>query len=114
MVNRLARTLRNNATEAERKLWHQLRHLKTEGVHFRRQVPLGSAIADFACHRAKLVIELDGGQHSLPANEEADRRRTLLLNAEGYRVLRFWNVDVFQNMDGVIAEIRGALGLPSW
>ena len=114
MVNQFARGLRNNATEAERKLWQQLRLLKADGFHFRRQVPIGTAIADFACHRARLVIELDGGQHSLPVRNKLDEARSEMLSHHGFRVIRFWNVDVFQNMDGVITAIRLALGLRSF
>jgi very-short-patch-repair endonuclease len=114
VVDQLARNLRNNATEAERKLWRELRLLKAEGFHFRRQVPIGTAIADFACHRAKLVVELDGGQHSLPDRIRLDETRTEMLASHGFRVIRFWNVDVFQNMDGVVTEVRLALGLKSF
>ena len=114
MVNQQARTLRNGATEAERKLWQQLRHLKAESFHFRRQVPIGSAIADFACHRAKLVIEIDGGQHGVPDRLLGDERRTEMLARHGFRVIRFWNVEVFQNIDGVIAGIRREIGLESF
>jgi very-short-patch-repair endonuclease len=114
VVHQFARSLRNNATEAERKLWQQLRLLKAEGFHFRRQVPIGTAVADFACYRAKLVIELDGGQHSLPERARLDAARTAMLSRHGFRVIRFWNIDVFQNMDGVVTEIRLALGLKSF
>jgi len=69
--------------------------------HFRRQVPIRHFIADFASHRAKLVVEVDGGQH----NEEADADRTLIIEAEGYRVIRFWNNDVLGNPDGVWSVI---------
>ena len=76
-----------------------------ENEHFRRQVPIRHFIADFASHRAKLVIEVDGGQHS----EEIDAARTAVIEAEGYHVLRFWNHDVLGNLDGVWTTIDAAL-----
>lgn len=103
--------LRNNATDAERKLWQQLRLLRNEGFHFRRQAPLGNFIADFACHRCKLAIELDGGQHATEYAQSADQLRSAQLAAHGFRVLRFWNTDVFNNLEGVVDMIRNACGL---
>jgi very-short-patch-repair endonuclease len=97
---RLARTMRATPTEAERKLWWHLRHrLPTSGTHFRRQVRIGRYIADFACHATRIVIEVDGGQHD--AASAADEARTKVLEANGYRVLRYWNNDVLTNIDGV-------------
>lgn len=89
MVSELARNLRKNATDAERKLWRHLRLAKREGVHFRRQAPIGPYVADFACHRAKIVVELDGSQHSKHENMTYDAARTAYLESRGYRVLRF-------------------------
>jgi very-short-patch-repair endonuclease len=97
-----ARRLRAEATLPESRLWNQLRQLPIYGTHFRRQVPLGAFVVDFACHRAKLVIEIDGSQH---AEEDAVRRdaaRTKWLESIGYRVLRFWNSDVTDNISGVL------------
>jgi very-short-patch-repair endonuclease len=111
MPNHFARQLRKNATEAERRLWQQLRSLKADGLHFRRQVPLAGYVADFACHRAKLVIELDGSQHAGDAAEAIDRQRTERLSRDGYRVLRFWNTDVLLELEGVVETIRRACGL---
>ena len=91
-------------TDAERKLWRILRENFREW-HFRRQVPLRHFIADFASHRAKLVIEVDGRQH----REEADAARTRVVQGEAYRVLRFWNSEVLGNPDGVWMVIDGAL-----
>ena len=91
-------------TEAERAVWRILR----EGFpdhHFRRQVPIRHFIADFASHRAKLIIEVDGGQHG----ESVDAARTANIEAEGYRVLRFWNNEVLQNPDGVWTAMDRAL-----
>ena len=109
MPNHFARSLRNNATPAERVLWQQLRMLKSEGRHFRRQVPIGRYVADFACHYPKVVVELDGGQHGDAIGY--DESRTAILNQHGYNVLRFWNVDVFEAPEGVVDRIRNAVRL---
>ena len=103
-----ARRMRKAPTEAERKLWWHLRHrLPLAGSHFRRQVQIGPYIADFACHRLKLVIEIDGSQHgSQVAKDEARTRR---LESEGYRVLRFWNNEVLSNIESVLTEIQNAI-----
>jgi len=103
-----ARRMRREPTEAEQKLWWHLRHrLPVEGTHFRRQVQIGPYLADFACHRSKLIVEIDGGQHTERAAE--DMVRTRRIEAEGYRVLRFWNNDVLSNIDGVLTVIQSAL-----
>ena len=111
MPDHLARALRSNATPAERILWPQLRLLKSEGRHFRRQVPIAGYIADFACHSAKLVIELDGGQHSDAV--AYDEQRSSILAGHGYTVLRFWNSDVFEALEGVMDRIRHEVKLPT-
>jgi very-short-patch-repair endonuclease len=102
-----SRELRNNATDAERKLWQHIRNRQLLGTRFNRQVPIGPFICDFAARTAKLIIELDGGQHAL--RTAADERRTSLLESRGYRVLRFWNGDVLENIDGVVSVIEAAL-----
>ena len=100
-----AKQLRAAPTEAEHKLWWHLRYrLNVPGTHFRRQVRVGPYIADFATHKTKLIIEVDGGQHAI--RTAADEERTRVLEANGYRVLRFWNNDVLQNIDGVLEEIQ--------
>jgi len=96
-------------TDAERKLWWHLRELPIDGTHFRRQATIGSYFADFACHHCKLVIELDGGQHAAGRQRDADVARTTYLESRGYRVLRFWNNDVLQNIEGVVTSILDAL-----
>ncbi|TXC73237.1 endonuclease domain-containing protein [Sphingorhabdus soli] len=101
-----ARKLRRTATEAETILWRVLRE-KLPRAKFRRQVPLGRYFADFASHGAKLVIEVDGGQHGEAAGYDA--ARTLYLEHEGYRVLRFSNHDVIDNLDGVLEALGRAL-----
>lgn len=105
-----ARSLRRAATEAEKKLWwHLRRKLPLEGTYFRRQVPLGPYFADFACLKHRLVIELDGGQHTFPEAQRRDAERTAFLEAQGFRVLRFWNNQVFSGIDGVIDTIHAAI-----
>ena len=90
-----ARSMRANPTDAERKLWWHLRHrLKRKGTHFRRQVQIGRYIADFVNHKAKLVIEVDGGQHVEQVSGDAER--TKVFEAYGYRILRYWNNDVLR------------------
>jgi very-short-patch-repair endonuclease len=90
-----ARVLRREMTEAERRLWQKLRSRQTEGYRFRRQVPIGRFIADFVCHEARLIVEIDGGQHDPSSDIEASRTR--FLESEGYCVLRFWNNEVLNN-----------------
>lgn len=101
-----ARQLRKELTPAERKLWAVLRGDQL-GVSFRRQHAIGPYIADFCCVKKKLIIELDGGQHL--EQVEYDEERTQYLNAQGYKVIRFWNNDVMKDMDGVIRAILNAL-----
>jgi very-short-patch-repair endonuclease len=103
-----ARRMRAEPTEAERVLWQRLRRdIALSGSHFRRQAAIGPFIVDFASHRARLVIELDGGQHDW--QQASDQSRTRLIEAAGYRVLRFWNNDVLSNLDGVLQQIQCAL-----
>ncbi len=103
-----ARQLRHNMTEAERHLWHRIRLKQLDGARFRRQAPMGSYVVDFVCHDAKLIVEIDGGQHADRIGQDADG--TAWLEAEGYRVLRFWNNEVFENLEGVLQVIHAALG----
>ena len=95
-------------TDAERKLWRHLRALLPSS-HWRRQATIGPYFADFACHDARLVIEVDGGQHNLEDQAGAKSKRTAYLEAQGYRVLRFWNNEVLGNIDGVMTIITEAL-----
>jgi very-short-patch-repair endonuclease len=104
-----ARRLRAGATNAEVRLWRYLRQAPLAGSHFRRQVPIGPYVADFACMAAKLIIELDGSHHAEEANQVKDEQRTQWLIAEGYRVVRFWNNDVVDNIDGVMDTIYEAV-----
>lgn len=102
-----ARKLRREMTDAERRVWTHLRRHQLAGFRFRRQFPVGSYIVDFICLEAKLVIEIDGGQH---LESVADARRDACLVQQGYRVLRFWNHDVLMRTKEVLAVIFEALG----
>ena len=104
-----ARALRKNSTDAERLLWAALRDHRLNGAGFRRQVPIKNFIADFVCHSAKLVIELDGGQHFSDQAEQADAARSAVIEAQGFKVLRFSNHDVMTNRDGVLETIASAV-----
>ena len=102
-----ARRLRRDWTKAEARLWLCLRNRQLDGFKFRRQLPIDRYFADFACLEAKLIVELDGGQH---ADEAAyDAARTEVLEQAGFRVLRFWNHAVLTELDGVLHEISFAL-----
>ena len=105
-----ARALRKNSTDAERILWSELRDHRLNDASFRRQVPVENYVADFVCHAAKLVIELDGGQHFSNNQEAADARRSAIIEAKGFRVLRFSNHDVMTNRVGVLETIATAIG----
>src|SRR6186997_995644 len=91
-----AHSLRQNMTEAERRVWQILRSQQMHGRKFRRQVPIGRYIVDFVCHEARLIVEIDGGEHDHSSVAEAGR--TDFLQSEGYRVLRFWNNEVLANL----------------
>ena len=104
-----AQRLRREMTNAERKLWGLLRNRQLEGAKFRRQQPIGPFIADFVCQESRLVVEADGCQH---AESISDTRRTAFLESKGYRVLRFWNGDILNNLDGVAQVIACALSIP--
>ena len=104
-----ARRLRREASEAEMRLLYALRE-RLPDAKFRHQVPFGRYCADFASHGARLVVEVDGSQHALA--KQRDDVRTHFLNGEGYRVLRFWNNEVMNNIDGVLAVIAAALPSP--
>jgi very-short-patch-repair endonuclease len=101
-----ARKLRRNLTDAERAMWFLLRDRRFDGIKFRRQVPIGPYVVDFASIHHRLIVELDGGQH---ADSVSDVRRDAFLAAEGWSVLRFWNNDVLSNRNGVLEAIQLAL-----
>jgi very-short-patch-repair endonuclease len=92
-------------TDAEMRLWHHLRAMRSHGLAFRRQSPLGAYIVDFECRRAKLIVECDGSQHDSKAIKEADTQRTAWLEEQGYKVLRFWNYEVLRQTEVVVHQI---------
>jgi very-short-patch-repair endonuclease len=100
-----ARSLRSNMTDAELRLWQRLRAHRLEGLSFRRQVPIGSYIVDFVCVAERLIIEVDGGQHS----SSRDDARDAWLSSQNFRILRFWNNDVLSNLEGVLERILEAV-----
>ena len=103
----IAKRLRRNSTDAERVLWLRIRDRRLNGWKFKRQVPVAGYVVDFLCADEHLIIEVDGGQHAVRAT--ADARRTEVLEAAGYLVLRFWNNDVLGNINGVLEEIVATL-----
>lgn len=100
-----ARSLRKNMTEQERRLWQYLRKRSINNLKFRRQYPIGNYIVDFVCIEKKLVIEVDGGQHNQNDNISYDKSRTQYIEKLGYKVIRFWNNEIDNNIDGVYEEI---------
>jgi very-short-patch-repair endonuclease len=101
-----ARLLRQNSTNAERRLWYRLRSRSINGHKFVRQEPIGPYVVDFVCREKRLIVEVDGGQH---ADSRRDRERDKWLVDRGYRVVRFWNNDVMKNIEGVLETIGTAL-----
>ena len=106
----LARTLRKNLTQQERILWNILRNHQFYGLEFRRQYPIGDYIVDFICRDKKLIIEVDGGQHNRTESIVYDENRTKFLEEKGYRVLRFWNNEIDNNLEGVWEKLKRELG----
>jgi very-short-patch-repair endonuclease len=96
-------------TPQEVKIWQHLRTWKSDGFHFRRQHPEDGYILDFVCLRARVIVEVDGGQHGMLNGELRDKARDRHFMKQGYRVLRFWNTDVDQNLSGVLEIIRKAV-----
>ena len=105
----LGKELRLRGTPAERVLWSKLRNKRFEGVKFRRQQPLGNYIVDFITFDKKLIIEIDGGQHNENSVLNQDEKRTTWLNGQGYRVIRFWNNEVLENLEGVLLRIQAVV-----
>jgi very-short-patch-repair endonuclease len=102
-----AKELRASMTEAEQRLWFYLRARRFENRKFRRQVPMGPYIVDFVCEQARLIVEVDGGQHV--EQRRYDDQRTQWLRAQGYEVVRFWNDEVMRNIDAVGEALSRAL-----
>jgi very-short-patch-repair endonuclease len=101
-----AARLRRDMTDAEKLLWSRIRARQLGNYKFRRQVSIGPFVVDFLCAEARLIVELDGGQH----NSEVDAHRTAVLKNAGYRIVRFWNNDVLENPEGVLATLLVILG----
>jgi len=99
-----AKELRKNATPQEQKLWNLLKK-KYKNLKFKRQQPIGQYIADFICREKWLIIELDGGQHNEDKNIAYDEKRTKYLESKGFKVIRFWNNDIDNNIEGVFEVI---------
>nr|WP_263483441.1 DUF559 domain-containing protein [Mesorhizobium sp. CA6] len=97
-----ARSMRRESTDAEDRLWQELRGRRLDNIKFRRQVPIGRFVADFVCAKARLIVEIDGSQH---AESDRDQERDAELKARGFRVLRFWNDDVLKELDAVCDTI---------
>ena len=107
---RFAKKLRREMTDVEKKLWSALRDRRFENFKFRRQVPIGNYIADFVCQERKVIVELDGSQHD---GSVYDEQRDAWLESVGYKVLRFWNIDINQALDGTLLAILDGLRDPS-
>ena len=105
-VTGVARKLRKQPTDAEKKLWQALRARQFLGLKFRRQSPVAGFVADFLCEERRVIVEADGGQH---ADNLADADRTEQLQAAGYHVIRYWNNDIMGNLEGVLEDLRGRL-----
>lgn len=108
MASTIARRLRANATDAEIRLWSRLRRKQLAGFRFRRQQPVGPYVVNFCCLSARLIIEVDGGQH---ADSVRNERRTAWLETKGFPMIRFWNHDVLSNTEGVLLAIEEALSV---
>jgi very-short-patch-repair endonuclease len=109
MADAHARALRKAMTVQEVKLWVRLRALRAQGFHFRRQAPRDGYILDFVCLRNGIIVEVDGGQHGMNLRSAADRQRDAHFAGCGFKILRFWNSDVDENLDGVVETIAREL-----
>ena len=101
-----AKQLRRTMTRAEVLLWRYLKAHHADGLGFRRQAPVRGYIADFICHEARLIVELDGATHDFESRQRNDQRRDVFFASQGYAVLRFTNEDVMRNLEGVVITIR--------
>ncbi|MDV3252247.1 endonuclease domain-containing protein [Devosia sp. BK] len=107
--NSLPRKLRQQPTPAEIRFWRLIHPIRQQGWHFRKQAPIGRYVVDFVCHAGKLIVEIDGDSHFMPEGIARDAARTAFLEGEGYRVLRFTNLEVMEEDEGVHLEVLGAL-----
>ena len=101
--------LRKNMTDAEQKLWSHIRKKQLNGYKFRRQQPIGPFVVDFVCLPKKLILEIDGGQHNSEECIKTDNQRTIYLASKGFTILRFWNNEIFDNIQGVLEQIINTL-----
>ncbi len=101
----LAKSLRKQTTDTEQLLWRHLRAKRFGGLKFRRQQPIGAYVVDFVCFEKKVIVELDGGQHTLPAEMQDDSNRDQWFESQGYKVFRFWDNEVLTKMQGVLEVI---------
>ncbi|TPI79988.1 DUF559 domain-containing protein [Mesorhizobium sp. B2-8-9] len=106
-----ARKMRKQMTDAELKLWNEIRAHRLMGLSFRRQMPIAGYIVDFACPDKKLIVEIDGSQHALAEVSASDTARTAKLEALGWTILRFWNDDVIRDIDNACKHIVIVAGL---
>ena len=106
-----AKSMRRKMTDAELKLWNELRAHRLMGLGFRRQFPVGRYLADFACPEKKIIVEVDGSQHAEEKQSAADAVRSAELEKDGWTVLRFWNDEILRDIDGVCHHIVIAAGL---
>ncbi|GJL95731.1 MAG: endonuclease [Hyphococcus sp.] len=113
MANERAKHLRKNQTNAERLFWRAVKVKRLNGFKFRRQHPLGSYVVDFICLEKKLIIELDGSQHAMEGQSIHDAARTQWLETIGFTVIRYWNDDIYNNLNGVLDEVLEYLSAPS-
>jgi very-short-patch-repair endonuclease len=109
LETRRARALRRDAPAAERIVWRHLRNRQLDGWKFTRQEPIGPYVVDFVCREKRLVVEIDGATHSTAEELASDSRRTAFLETEGYRVIRFGNEQVYENVDAALEEISRML-----
>ncbi len=114
MANERARALRRNQTDAERVFWQAVNGKQLHGHRFRRQHPLGNYIVDFICLEKKLIVELDGEQHGFGKHMLHDAKRDAWLEQRGYRVVRYWNDEVYNNLEGVLTELAIYLRDPAY
>jgi very-short-patch-repair endonuclease len=104
-----AKQLRKHQTDVEKLLWSKLQNRQIEGVKFRRQESIRGYIVDFVCFEKKIIIELDGGQHNSTDGKTYDINRSHLLEAGGFKVLRYWNSEIMENIEGVIEQISSVV-----
>ncbi|MBB3930437.1 very-short-patch-repair endonuclease [Kaistia hirudinis] len=109
LLRQRSHELRQAMSEPEQIIWKHLRAHRFHGLGFRRQVPIAGCVVDFVCHERRLIVEIDGATHGADEAIRRDEARTRRLEAEGYRVVRYWNNDIMTNLDGVLLDLVGVL-----